>query len=36
VGQVEVVVQLETRGPDHSGETLDALRQAGFGVRATA
>jgi threonine dehydratase len=36
VGQVEVVVQLETRGPDHSAETLEALQQAGFGVRATA
>lgn len=36
VGQVEVVVQLETRGPDHSSETLEALRHAGFGVRATA
>ncbi len=34
VGQVDVVVQLETRGFEHRRETLAALRQAGYELRA--
>ena len=32
VGEVEVVVQLETRGPEHGDEVLAALASAGYGV----
>jgi threonine dehydratase len=34
VGQVDVVVQLETRGFEHRRETLAVLRQAGYELRA--
>ncbi|MFC9895945.1 threonine ammonia-lyase [Nocardia sp. NPDC127579] len=33
VNEVEVALTLETRGPDHRGEVLRALRDAGYGVR---
>ena len=32
IGQIEVFVQLETRGPDHRDETLAALRADGYEV----
>jgi len=32
VGQVEVVLELETRGPKHAAEVLDHLRVDGFGA----
>jgi threonine dehydratase len=32
LGDVEVTVQLETRGPGHADEIQDALRGAGFGL----
>jgi threonine dehydratase len=32
LGQVEVFVVLETRGPDHAGSVVAALEQAGFTV----
>jgi threonine dehydratase len=28
--EVEVVLQVETRGPEHRGEVIGALRQAGY------
>ena len=33
VGEVEIFVVLETRGPDHAGEVTAALERAGFAVR---
>jgi threonine dehydratase len=30
VGEVEVVLQVETRGPGHCGDVIDALRAAGY------
>jgi threonine dehydratase len=30
VDEVEVVLQVETRGPGHCGEVIDALRAAGY------
>ena len=30
VDEVEVVLQVETRGPEHCGEVIDALRAAGY------
>jgi threonine dehydratase len=32
VGEVEVFVVLETRGPAHAGEVIAALRRAGYAV----
>jgi threonine dehydratase len=32
IGEVEVFVVLETRGPDHAGEVTSALTRAGFAV----
>ena len=32
VGQVEVVLELETRGPEHAAEVLDLLRADGYGA----
>jgi threonine dehydratase len=32
VGEVEVFVVLETRGPDHADEVISALTRAGFAV----
>jgi threonine dehydratase len=33
LGEVEVGVHLETRGPDHAGSVLEALAAAGYAVR---
>jgi threonine dehydratase len=33
VGEVDVAVQLETKGPEHAAEVLAHLRAAGYGVR---
>jgi len=30
VGEVEVLLQVETRGPDHCDEVISQLRQAGY------
>jgi CO/xanthine dehydrogenase Mo-binding subunit len=30
VDEVEVVLQIETRGPEHCGEVIGALRAAGY------
>ncbi|HJX42689.1 MAG TPA: ACT domain-containing protein, partial [Geodermatophilus sp.] len=35
LGQVEVFVVLETRGPEHAGAVVAALEQAGFAVSET-
>jgi len=32
LGEVEVFVVLETRGPDHAGEVVSAMRRAGYAV----
>ena len=32
VGEVEVFVVLETRGPDHAAEVMSALARAGYAV----
>ncbi|MGY1723109.1 ACT domain-containing protein [Blastococcus sp. SYSU DS0533] len=32
IGEVEVFVVLETRGPAHAGEVIDAMRDAGYAV----
>jgi threonine dehydratase len=32
VGEVEVFVVLETRGPDHAEEVMSALSRAGYAV----
>ncbi len=32
IGEVEVFVVLETRGPDHAVEVVAALEQAGYAV----
>jgi threonine dehydratase len=34
LGEVEVGVVLETRGPDHAGDVVDALTRAGYAVRS--
>jgi hypothetical protein len=33
VGEVDVAVQLETKGAEHAVEVLSHLRAAGYGVR---
>jgi threonine dehydratase len=35
IGEVEVFVVLETRGPEHAGEVVGALRRAGYEVTPT-
>ena len=30
--EVEVVLQIETRGPEHCGEVIAALRAAGYSL----
>ncbi|MGY1741790.1 MULTISPECIES: threonine ammonia-lyase [unclassified Blastococcus] len=35
LGEVEVAVVLETRGPDHAGEVVGALRAGGYAVEVT-
>jgi threonine dehydratase len=30
--EVEVAVQVETKGPDHCGDVLDRLRRAGYSL----
>jgi threonine dehydratase len=32
VGDVEIVLQIETRGPDHVAEIIQALEERGVGV----